>query len=116
MSTTITPAVLMRTAAALLSVEGENPEYDRALAELVTDLLGGTSDDKDAILSALRALHGYVPTDDDPDDPCPKCGTPRGLERITGCMHRSHDPRCADCGEWGETTGHMDCRYPKDHD
>ena len=24
-------------------------------------------------------------------------------------------PRCADCGEPGERTGHMDCQYPQDH-
>lgn len=24
--------------------------------------------------------------------------------------------RCADCGEYGELTGHMECQYPQDHD
>ena len=24
--------------------------------------------------------------------------------------------RCADCGQYGETTGHMDCQYPQDRD
>jgi hypothetical protein len=24
--------------------------------------------------------------------------------------------RCADCGEVGELTGHMECPYPRDHD
>lgn len=24
--------------------------------------------------------------------------------------------RCADCGTFGETTGHMTCPYPKDHE
>lgn len=26
------------------------------------------------------------------------------------------EPHCADCGEWGVPTGHMECQYPKDHD
>jgi len=26
------------------------------------------------------------------------------------------ETRCADCGERGERTGHMDCQYPQDHD
>lgn len=41
---------------------------------------------------------GLLPLDeDDTTSPCP--GTRE---------------RCADCGEWGERTGHMECQYPKD--
>lgn len=25
------------------------------------------------------------------------------------------NPRCVDCGEDGELTGHMGCQYPQDH-
>lgn len=41
-------------AAQLVSEEGENPEYDRGVVELVADLFGYTSDEKTALLDALR--------------------------------------------------------------
>lgn len=45
---------LLATAADLISEDDDNPEYDRAIAELTNDLLGGTQDDKDAVLAVLR--------------------------------------------------------------
>jgi hypothetical protein len=30
--------------------------------------------------------------------------------------HEPDEPRCADCGEWEVTTGHMECQYPQDHE
>lgn len=30
-------------------------------------------------------------------------------------MPAKKKPRCADCGEEGETIGHMGCQYPQDH-
>lgn len=40
----------------------------------------------------------------------------RDLGRCHCPCHRrtGHTTRCADCGEYGETTGHMGCQYPKD--
>lgn len=43
---------IIRTARDLRSVEGENPEYDRALVELASDLIG-TDDEGRAIVEAL---------------------------------------------------------------
>lgn len=51
------PRDLILSARALRSEEGDNPEYDRALVELVTDVLGG--DDTLRLLvdhDALREL------------------------------------------------------------
>lgn len=48
------------TAANLLSEHGENPEYDRAIAELVCDLTGRTMDEKHDVLTELRRiLHSH---------------------------------------------------------
>jgi len=41
----VTRAALIREAAHLKSEHGENPEYDRALVELVTFVTGGTAAD-----------------------------------------------------------------------
>lgn len=35
----------------------------------------------------------------------------RHADRITASLR---SPRCADCGEIGERTGHMTCQYPQD--
>lgn len=43
----ITTARLLQEAADLLSVEGDNTEYDRAIVELTMSLLGLSSDDVD---------------------------------------------------------------------
>lgn len=53
--TVATRAVILN-AANLLSEQGENGEYDRALCELVADTLGLSSDDHEIILTVLRAL------------------------------------------------------------
>lgn len=56
MTVTITIDGLMRTAADLMSEDAENPEYDRALVELVCDLLPGVStDDRETVERLLRA-------------------------------------------------------------
>ncbi len=61
---------------------------------------------------------------------CGVCGEPAPITIVTairgvGTYHRCYDheyvkpntpgtTRCADCGEEGATTGHMECQYPKD--
>lgn len=47
---------LMVESASLLSEQGENPEYDRALAEVVTFMGGGTSDDVHLTMELLRDI------------------------------------------------------------
>lgn len=49
----IGPAVL-RTAVSLVSENGENPEYDRALAEMTCDLVELSQDFKGDVLDAIR--------------------------------------------------------------
>jgi hypothetical protein len=51
----IPPSILIAEAASLLSVYGENPEYDRGVAELTAFLLGDTSDGIASVLSMLRS-------------------------------------------------------------
>ena len=55
------PAVIrgydvLTTAALLLSEDAENAEYDRAIVELVSSLIGATSDDYELMTRILRAL------------------------------------------------------------
>ena len=48
---------VIREAAILMSDQGENVEYDRALVEITTFLAGGTSDDLEktcAVLAGVR--------------------------------------------------------------
>lgn len=71
----IRAAAIVREAAGLLSEEGENTEYDRAITELVTFVLGGTGDDKDTVLDALRAIRGDDGYADHPY--CDLCGENR---------------------------------------
>lgn len=54
MRLTTTKAILLFEAKGLVS-SGENPEYDRALVELITYVLGGTQDD---FLSVSRDIFG----------------------------------------------------------
>lgn len=49
----MTRSRLVRTASDLRSEHGENPEYDRALVELVNDLLGLSSDNRAETEQAL---------------------------------------------------------------
>ena len=44
----------IKVAADLLSDHGENPEYDRAITELVGDLFGFSMDDKHIVENDLR--------------------------------------------------------------
>lgn len=41
--------------ASLISEDGENPEYDRAIAEFTIDVCGLTMDHKDDVLAAMKA-------------------------------------------------------------
>lgn len=50
----IDPHQLLNTAADLLSEDGENVEYDRAIVELTSDLLGLTQDDHAGMADLLR--------------------------------------------------------------
>jgi hypothetical protein len=50
---------LLAEAAGLLSEAGENPEYDRAIVELVTRLLPGFNHDDHARVLAL--IKGFAP-------------------------------------------------------
>jgi hypothetical protein len=36
--------------------------------------------------------------------------------RAAQALDKANETRCADCGEWGEMTGHMECQYPQDRD
>jgi hypothetical protein len=44
------------TTAALLLSDGDNPEYDRAIVELTSALIGATSDDRDLMTRILQTL------------------------------------------------------------
>lgn len=48
--------VILTGASLLTDSEGENPEYDRAIVELVSDLVGFSTDDRDSTLAFLRAI------------------------------------------------------------
>lgn len=52
----VTPFDLLMNAADLLSDEGENEEYDRAIVELTSTLIWGTTEDPGKMTSILRAL------------------------------------------------------------
>lgn len=54
----VKPRTVMLNAASLMSESGENPEYDRALVELVSDLLGVSdfTEPRDAVETLLRGL------------------------------------------------------------
>lgn len=50
--------------------------------------------------------------------------SPSDADRLAGALSqlaataradRATVPRCADCGEPGERTGHQTCQYPQDH-
>jgi hypothetical protein len=48
---------VMRTAADLMSSEGENHEYDRALVEMTTNLIGlSTDEDRATVERILRGM------------------------------------------------------------
>lgn len=49
---------LITIVAYLLSEDGDNPEYDRACAEIVTEYLGFPMDAKDEVLHLLRVKGG----------------------------------------------------------
>ena len=51
-----TPIEILTTAARLITDDDSNPEYDRAIVELVSDLCGLSTDDRDATLTTLRTL------------------------------------------------------------
>lgn len=53
---TITANSVLIEAAMLLSEEGENPEYDRAILELTSALIGAGPDDSILMTRILRAL------------------------------------------------------------
>jgi len=59
---TIDRNTVIRTARALLSEHGENPEYDRAIAELVRDLTGlpGDQDEIEALIRNRRVYRVMI--------------------------------------------------------
>ena len=63
------PAIdLFSTAAALLSEDGENPEYDRAIVELTTDLLGLPEKGRPNVANTLRQTANKKKRGDRNDD------------------------------------------------
>lgn len=60
MSTTVKKVDILSVAASLLGPEADkdsgHPEYERAIVEMVIDLVGGNSDDKEAMAMLLRAI------------------------------------------------------------
>lgn len=52
----IHPIDLLRSAADLMSESGENPEYDRAIVELTSGVLGLWPEHRDALANILRAI------------------------------------------------------------
>ena len=48
--------IFILSGADLMSESGENPEYDRAIVELVSDSLGLSSDDHETVHTILKAL------------------------------------------------------------
>ena len=57
---TVTVSDLLELAMWLKSPDGENPEYDRALVELVTDAAGLSMDDKDVIGQAIGVKQRFT--------------------------------------------------------
>lgn len=53
---TMTFAHVLRAAAELISDEGENEEYDRAIVDLTCDLLSISIESREAVLPFLRAV------------------------------------------------------------
>lgn len=47
---------LLLNAAALMSLEGENEEYDRAIIELLSDTLGIQEEERYTLVKILKAL------------------------------------------------------------
>ena len=56
---TVTFEHVIRAASELVSDEGENEEYDRAIVELTCDLLSISTESRDAVLPFLRALRPH---------------------------------------------------------
>lgn len=55
----ISIATILDVAADLASDQGENPEYDRALVELVSNLLpGGTEGNREAVAALISKKRG----------------------------------------------------------
>lgn len=55
----MTKVDLLHAGAHLMSCEGENPEYDRAILELTAALLGLTSDHYEVVEIALKSLKAH---------------------------------------------------------
>ena len=53
---TVTFEHVIRAASELVSDEGENEEYDRAIVELTCDLLSISIESREAVLPFLRAV------------------------------------------------------------
>lgn len=53
--------VILSEAASLLSEDGENPEYDRAIVELTTRLLGHSDEHQPKVAAALRSIADIRP-------------------------------------------------------
>lgn len=63
------PASIAWVAAELISENGENPEYDRALVEMTTELLGLPITDWRHLIEPMLRGHRHV----NPCDECPAC-------------------------------------------
>lgn len=50
-------ALLLREAAMLLSEDGENPEYDRAISELICSMTGQSMDSREIVEANLREIN-----------------------------------------------------------
>lgn len=96
------------TAADLLS-DGENPEYDRGITELVSDLLGLSTDDKYHTLANLRLWKNRV-NKHTRHAPAPHPCTTCAEDRLTYTGHdgASDTFACTACGALHTTRGCCD--------
>lgn len=53
---TVKATDLLESGASLMSVDGENPEYDRAIVEIVCTALGVSTDERDDMEAMLRII------------------------------------------------------------
>ena len=56
MDTTYDKVKVLKTAADLISDEGENSEYDRAIVEMTSDLLGFGTENRETLHLILRLV------------------------------------------------------------
>jgi len=62
------------------------------------------------------AIAEYKPKSKEGGEYCLRCLLDHGEDVEADFVSVDAEEWCRDCGEVGETTGHMGCPYPNDHD